>query len=164
MIVKAVHNNVRALPSIFDDYAITQDDVTGVLDVTIGKHYPVYATKIDEQGTWYFVPTDTDHADGMWWMPSGIYEVIDNGKPAGWVTNAEACLTGYPVLFDWNVEEGIIDYEADAVQALHDAVAQDKTFPSQQRINDLNQSFLREEQQKLDDLRAEAIRNGHEIV
>jgi hypothetical protein len=145
MIVKAITNKATDLPLPMQEmgFPTAQDDT--ILDITPGANYAVYAMRVDNEQTEYFVHTGTENVDSFWWMPSQLYEVVDSTKPEGWQikTDSNTVLRAYPSLFDWQIEEGIIDGDDAAVDVYQNEVEQDKSFPTKQAIAELNEPLSR---------------------
>lgn len=119
MRVKCISNKRDGLPEAIREMGFPEGSSDNIFDLTIGKEYEVYALRHDEEGDWYFVHTDTMNMDSFWWMTSSLYEVIDDTRSKGWVTakleNSEAVMEAFPSLFDWRIEEGIIDGDEEAI-------------------------------------------------
>lgn len=138
MIIKCIANNINNLPESLREFAFTQND-EGILDISIGKHYAVYG-KEQRDGRWfYLVHTDTDNTASYWWMPADLYEVTGAAEPEQW-QEIEKDLFSYPSLGKWQVSEGLVDGDADAIAEFDAEVAKDETFPSVGAISSLNEN------------------------
>jgi|GEM_PF-1171045 len=164
MIVRCIYNDVKYVPEKQREYAITQDADDG-LDITVGKHYIVYATKQTPQGLWYFVHTDRRNPDTLWWMPAALYEVVQKRLPDGWKerTEEDETLIAYPSLHNWEVENDILDGEKAALQAYMTETAADPTSPSLDDLNKYNTEFNKQQrEQKYEHNKELARERGYE--
>lgn len=144
MIIRCITNRRVDLPEAISDMAYPEGVTDDLLDLTIGMHYSVYAIKADKSSTRYFIQTNTPSRYALRWMPSELFEVKDSSKPKGWEkhqdTPANILITywAYPSLFDWKIENGIIDNEAWAINIYMKEVKADPTFPSEDDVSRLN--------------------------
>jgi hypothetical protein len=146
MIIKAITSK---LPSELQRYAFTQDK-NGKMDISEGKCYLVYAVGFIQSGTRYFVHTDKENIESLWWMPAQFYYIVDETHPKGWKTNKINGQTfiAYPSLANWKISEGIIDGEFAAIASYQAEVDADPTFPTQKQLATLNADFYTKQLQK----------------
>lgn len=149
MIVRAILDDEVQLPGSLRSFALTQDQ-NGRLDVSLGKCYIVYAIRTIEGRKWYFVHTDTRNDWSLWWMPSMVYEIVDNAQPVGWqkFSSSRATLISYPSLSQFEVENGILDAEKGAIATYMKEVRTDSTFPDDQTLSICNQDFNKKQSEK----------------
>lgn len=157
MIVRCVTNMLSDASDGISKYALTQDD-NGLLDLSVGKHYPVYGIQSNEGMEWYLIHTDTEHTESFWWMPSLFFVVYDSIEPTKWLILDEGTkLRSYSSLSDWEVYEGIEDGDARAIERFNSEIDADPTFPSSGFISGLNSDYnkyVAMQRQKDLDLRA----------
>lgn len=144
MIVKCLRNKRVDLPVAYRDLGFPEGTDEDTLDITPGFCYLVYATKIEDHIKSFLVHTDTMNTDSWWWMPDSLYEVVDSAQPAGWITGkyADAEVSAYPALFDWKIQDGIMDGETLAINKYAQEVADDPSFPTQEILNEYNVDYI----------------------
>ena len=139
MIIRAVNVSLeKPQENYIGTYAPTSTD-DHTLDFTKDAVYPVYALRKNGENTEYFLLPDS--RPYFFWVPSGYFEIEEANHPSGWKTDfyTEGILqSSYPSLFDWETQEGIIGNNTDAVQLYMNEADNDKTFPQQNRIDELN--------------------------
>ena len=100
-------------------------------------------------------------------MPASAFDVIDEAKPKGWIEVEERNgdkLWSYPSLQNWTVEEGIIDGEKAAVNKYFSEVDQDHTFPSTERLRELNKTVMQKlKKEEFEEQLKQAKENGWEV-
>lgn len=147
MIVKCILNDVKEVPEVYLTFGPDYADHDH-LAVSIGKNYAVYAVRKDNdaEGQWYFIYTDNGY---LWWMPAISFEVVESSRPTGWiekVTAGDDTMQAYPSLYDWEVEEGIIDFKKESEEKYLSEVRADPSFPVQVQIDSLNLDFEKKKQ------------------
>lgn len=65
--ITCLNNNLKLLNNKLHKFAFSQDK-DGIVDLTIGKKYPVYGYKTNRYGKFLLVPTDTINTLTPWWM------------------------------------------------------------------------------------------------
>jgi hypothetical protein len=142
MIVKCIQNSKETIPKEYLDWG-PDNAGSGHIAASVGKYYAVYAKRTDKESeaSWYLLYTDNGY---LWWMPSMAYEITDPTPPANWIRytskGGEEVLS-YPSLEEWRILEGIIDHELTAVHTYLDEVNNDPTFPSPDKLEQLNHEF-----------------------
>lgn len=114
MIVQCIQENIDKLPTKLHSFAFSQD-ATGKVDCTIGKRYVVYGTRDNEYGRFYLVLTDTLYTDLPWWMPAGLYEVVDETVPNDWVEHNDTAGKTFASNLYFGAEAEIEDGESQGI-------------------------------------------------
>lgn len=145
MIVKCITNKMSDVAQEFLAYSPAEDE-NDQIDMLVGKSYVVFAVRESDSARWYFTHTETFNQDTFWWMPSSIFEVLDDKKPNGWeeFSDDRGTLLSYPSLQNWRVEEGIIDGDREALSTYLKQVEADPTFPTETDLSKYNEEFIKQ--------------------
>lgn len=91
------HNQLDKVPKNLRKYAFTQDS-KGQLDITPGKEYSVYGVRTNKGQKFYLVNTDSSKLVYPWWMPSELYDTVDDSMPNKWTTKKHGSLFGRDII------------------------------------------------------------------